>query len=127
MNFKNFLIAGIVGGIVNFLLGWVFYGMLFKDLYPEDENTNLTLIFLGCITFGLFMSYIFNKWAGITIPLTGLKAGAIIGLFNSLGMNFFMYSSRTLVIENIAIDVIISTIIGAIMGTFVAFTIGKMK
>ncbi len=58
MNFKNFLIAGIVGGIVNFLLGWVFYGMLFKDLYPEDENTNLTLIFLGCITFGLFMSYI---------------------------------------------------------------------
>lgn len=127
MNVKNFLIAGIVGGIVNFLLGWVFYGMLFKDLYPEGENMNLSFIFLGCLTFGLFMSYIFNKWAGITISLTGLKAGALIGLFNSLGMNFFMYSNRPLIVENIVIDVAISIVIAAIMGTFIALVNGKMK
>jgi hypothetical protein len=34
MNVKNFIIGGIVGGIVNFLLGWIIYGMLLKDFFP---------------------------------------------------------------------------------------------
>lgn len=127
MNVKNFLGAGIAGGIVNFLLGWVFYGILFKDLYPEDENMNLTFIFLGCMTFGLFVSYIFTKWAGITQALTGVKAGAIIGFFNSLGMNFFIFSSKPLNLQNMLIDVAISIIMGAIIGASVALVNGKMK
>jgi len=127
MNVKNFLAAGIAGGIVNFLLGWVFYGILFKDLYPENENFNLTFIFLGCMTFGLFVSYIFTKWAGITQMTTGLKAGALIGFFNSLGMNFFMYSGMPLNLQNMAIDVVISTIMGAVIGATIALVNGKMK
>ena len=92
MKMKNFLVAGIVGGFVDFLLGWVFYGMLFSDLYPEGENMNLGFIALGCLTYGLFMAYIFTKWAGIKHASTGAKAGAVIGFFYALSMNFYMYS-----------------------------------
>jgi hypothetical protein len=127
MNVKNFIAAGIAGGIENFLLGWLFYGILFKDLYPKSENMNLTFIFLGCMTFGLFVSYIFTKWARITQALTGVKAGAIIGFFNSLGMNFFMFSSKPLNLQNMLIDVAISIIMGAIIGASVALVNGKMK
>jgi len=127
MNVKNFLVAGIAGGIVNFLLGWVFYGMLFKDIYPEGEEMNLVFTFLGCLTSGFFVAFIFTKWAGITMPVTGLKAGAIIGFFTSLSMNFFMYSNKAVNYQNIALDVVISIVIGAIIGAAVALILGKMK
>lgn len=127
MNVKNILISGIVGGIVDFLLGWVFYGMLFKDLYPQNENTNFVFIFLGCMTFGLFIAYIFDKWASITNPVTGFKAGATIGIFSSLSMNFFMYSGMEVNYQNMAIDVAISTFVGAAMGAAVALSLSKLK
>ena len=127
MNAKNFLVSGVVGGIVNFLLGWVFYGIVFKDIYPQNENMNLLFIFLGCMTSGLFMAYIFTKWAGITNPVTGLQAGAVIGLFTSLSMNFFMYSSMPVNYQNMALDVIITIVISALMGAAIAFVNGKMK
>jgi hypothetical protein len=127
MKVKNFLIAGIVGGIVDFLLGWIFYGMLFKELYPQNENTNLTFVFLGCMTFGLFMSYIYNKWAHITNPVTGLKAGAVIGIMNSTAMNFFMYSGMEVNYQNMALDIAISTFVGALMGAAIALTSAKLN
>ena len=127
MNVKNFLVSGIVAGIVNFLLGWVFYGILFKDIYPQNENMNMLFIFLGCMTSGLFIAYIFTKWAGITNPITGIKAGAVIGLFTSLSMNFFMYSSMTVNYQNLALDVIITIVISAFMGAAIAIVNGKMK
>jgi phosphate/sulfate permease len=127
MKTKNFLVSGVVAGIFNFLLGWLFYGILFKDIYPEGENMNLVFTFLGCLTYGLFIAYVFTKWAGITISLTGIKAGAIIGFFTSLSMNFFMYSNRTVNYQSMALDVIITIVISAIMGAAIALINGKMK
>ncbi|WP_284652924.1 hypothetical protein [Flavobacterium terrisoli] len=127
MNVKNFIVGGIVGGIVNFLLGWVFYAKLFPDLYPETPDTKLEFIALGCFTFGFLVSYIFTKWAGITKPMTGLFAGAVIGFLNGLSMNFFMYSGMPLNVQNMITDIAICTITGACIGAAVAFVNGKMK
>lgn len=127
MNLKNFFIAGIVGGIVDFLLGWVFYGMIFKDIYPQNEHTNLLFIFLGCMTFGFFISYLYVRWAGITSPKIGFSTGLIIGFFNSLAMNFFMYSSMELNTQNMLSDIFASIIIGGGIGGAVAFVNGKLK
>jgi hypothetical protein len=127
MNVKKILVSGIVAGIVNFLLGWVFYGILFKNIYPPNDDMNMLFIFLGCMTSGFFIAYIFTKWAGITNPITGIKAGAVIGLFTSLSMNFFMYSSMVLNFQNMALDVIITIVISAFMGAAIAFVSGKMK
>lgn len=127
MNLKNFFIAGIVGGIVDFLLGWVFYGMIFKDIYPQNEHTNLLFIFLGCMTFGFFISYLYIRWAGISNPKIGFSTGMIIGLFNSLAMNLFMYSSRELNTQNMISDIFASIIMGGCIGWAVAFVNGKLK
>jgi hypothetical protein len=127
MDTKNFLVSGIIGGFINFLLGWVFYGILFKDIYPEGENMNMIFTFLGCLTNGLFIAFIFTKWAGIKNPLTGIKAGAIIGFFTSLSMNFFMYSNKIANYESMSLDVIITIVIYAIMGATIALLNGKMK
>ena len=127
MKTKNFLVSGVAAGVLNFLLGWLFYGILFKNIYPEGENMNLVFTFLGCLTYGLFIAYIFTKWAGITIPITGIKAGAIIGFFTSLSMNLYMYSNMPANYENMALDVVITSIISAVMGAAIAMINGKIK
>ena len=130
MKTKNFLIAGLSAGIVDFFLGWIFYGILFKDFLPQvEENSNaIIMIFLGCMTFGLFIAYIFTKWAHITTAAAGAKAGAIIGVFLSLYWNFFnmaMHTETTL--ETVGLDIGISIIISAIIGAIVGLINGKLK
>ncbi|HAH53953.1 MAG TPA: hypothetical protein DCM02_01365 [Flavobacterium sp.] len=127
MNTKKFLVSGVIGGIINFLLGWLFYGILFKDIYPEGENMNMVFTFLSCLTYSLFIAYIFTKWAGISNPVTGLKAGALIGLFTSLSMNFFMYSNKAVNYPNMILDVVITIFITAIMGAAIAYIIKKLE
>lgn len=128
MKIKNFVIAGIVGGIVNFLLGWLFYGELFKDFFPQDEATmRLEFIFFGCLVYGLFISYIFTKWAGITEAATGAKAGAVIGFFYALSVNLFMMSSKEPDYQMLVMDTAITIVMSAIVGAVIALVTGKLK
>lgn len=129
MKTKNFLVSGIAGGIADFLLGWLFYGMIFKDSFPQpEESTNsMVMIFLGCLTFGLFIAYIFTKWANISTAATGAKAGAIISLFIALAMNFFnMAMDSTATIQTAALDVAIGIVMGAIIGAIIGAVNGKL-
>ena len=129
MKTKNFLVAGIVGGIVDFLLGWIFYGILFKDSFPQPEESSNTMlmIFLGCLTFGLFLAYIFIQWAKISTFAAGAKAGAIVGLFVGLFFNFFnMAMSSDATFQMFALDVAISVVMGSIIGAVIAFVNGKL-
>jgi membrane protein YqaA with SNARE-associated domain len=129
MNVKNFMVAGFVGGIVNYLLGWLFWGILFKDTFPSDESQmNMLFIFLGCITFGFFVSYVFNKWASIATAITGSTAGAIFALFLSLHSNFFQHSMELSPdYMMMATDILLSVVCGAAVGAVVGFVNGKMK
>ena len=127
MKATNFLVSGVVGGIVNFLLGWVFYGMLFPNLYPKEGEENMLFIALGCLSYGLFMAYIFTGVAAITTAKQGLKVGAIFGFFYALTMNFFMYSGMEVNYQNMAIDVVITIVMGALTGLVIALVNGKMK
>ena len=63
---KNLLFSGMAGTIVYFLLGWLFYGILFPDLVNEGESTSLLYIFLGCLFYSFIYAVIFTRWANIT-------------------------------------------------------------
>ncbi len=130
MKTKNFLISGVAGGIVNFLLGWLFYGILFKDFVPqpaEETAESMLLIFLGSLTFGLFLAYIYTKWGQISTAATGAQAGAVIGLFLGLFWNFFSAAmSATPDYQYFAIDMVITVVMSAITGAVVAVINGKI-
>ncbi len=129
MKTKNFLVSGIVGGIVDFLLGWLFYGIIFANTFPQPEESSNTMIFifLGCLFFGLFIAYIYTKWAQITTFMTGLKAGAIIGLFVGIYYNFFnLAMNTTSTMELAALDVGISVVMTAVIGGVIGAVNGKL-
>ncbi|MEX2350160.1 MAG: DUF1761 domain-containing protein [Flavobacteriaceae bacterium] len=130
MKTKNFLVSGIVGTIVYFLLGWLFYAILFKDFFPPNPNEgeeNILMIFLGCLTYALFIAYIFVQWAQISTAGTGAKAGAIIGLFNGLYWNFFYIAmDPTYPYEAFGVDLVIMTVSTAIVGAVIGAVNGKL-
>ena len=128
MNLKNFIIGGIIGGIVDWLLGWLFYGIIFKDTFPNGDSMNMMMITLGCFTVGFFISYIFVKWAGISNITTGLKAGAVIGIFMGLTSGFFGSESMTTPdYKMIATGVFIYIMTCACVGASIAFVNSKSK
>ena len=128
MNVKNFLVSGIVGGIIYFLLGWLLYGILFKDAFQTTGNENMLFIFLGCMTFGFFVSYIFIKWAGISNVVTGFMSGAVIGLFFGLYSNFFMNSMTSEInYQTMGLDIVITIVMSALVGAAIALVNGKLK
>lgn len=131
MNVKNFIVGGIVGGIADFLLGWLLYGMLLKDMFPKPEGAgeeNLVFIFFGCLFFGFMLSFIFNQGEGVTKCVPGIKLAAGIGFFMSICNNFFynMYN-ETMNWQMTAMDVAVSVVIASVVGAVIAVVNGKMK
>lgn len=131
MNVKNFIVGGIVGGIVDFLLGWVVYGMLLKDTFPKPEGAgaeNIVFIFLGCMSFGFLVSWIFSQGEGIANMVTGIKVAIGIALFMGLCNNFFMSMYKESVdVKMMAIDILASFVLATGVGAAVAMVNGKMK
>ncbi|WP_445957966.1 DUF1761 family protein [Yeosuana sp.] len=129
MKAKNFLGSGIAGGVANFFLGWLFYGIIFKDSFPQPAEgpNSIVYIALGSLIFGLFIAYIFTKWAQITTIVTGAKAGAVIGLFLSLFMNLFnMAMNSEATFQMFATDLGIAIVSTAITGAIIGYVNGKM-
>ena len=129
MNVKNVSISGLVGGIVNFLLGWLFYGILFADSFPQPEESSNTMImiFLGCLTFSLFVAYVYDQWAQIKTVATGAKAGAVIGFFMGLYFNFFNLAMNPEATTQMALlDTVISIVMTAITGAIIGLVLGKL-
>lgn len=130
MDVKKFIIGGIVGGIVDYLLGWLFWGKLFKDNFPMPEGSqmNMLFIFLGCMTFGFFISFVFNQWANISTAVGGAKGGAIFALLLGLFSNFFGHSMELEPPMNMmALDIVLMIVCGAIVGAVIGLINGKMK
>ena len=127
MNTKSFLLSGIAGTIVCFLLGWLFYGTLFSDVYPQNDEECMLFIFLGCLFYAFTFALVFNRWAQISTFSSGVKAGFLIGLLWSLSMNFFMYATKESIDSNFLILIAIDAVSAAIMGGVIAVVIGKTK
>ena len=129
MNLKKFIIGGLAGGVVNYLLGWLFYGVLFTEQFPSDaEEMNMLFIVLGCMTFAFMYAYIFDQWASIGTLKGGLAAGAILGLFLGLWGNFFM-NGQTLDPDYaiMALDVAITVVMGSLTGAAIGVANGMLK
>jgi hypothetical protein len=129
MNVKNFLICGIIGGIADFLLGWLVYGILLHDeTMPNAGKENLALIFGGCLCAGFIISFICTHSTPIVDWMNGMKVGAVIALLMHLWYGFFeaMYKD-SVDVKMMAMGGVISLILGGIVGGIVAVVNGKMK
>lgn len=130
MNVKNFIVGGIVGGIVDFLLGWVVYGMLLHDQMPMEPGAkeNMMFIFLGCLSFGFLISWIFSQGEGISNIGKGIRIALGVAVFMGLCSHFMAnMTNETLDVNFLLFDMLGSLILAAGVGAAVAMVNGKMK
>jgi len=128
MTSKSFILSSIAGTITYFLLGWLFYGMLFTEIYPNEGSTDSVIfIFFGCVFYAILFSYILSRLGNINTFRKGINTGLLLGFLYTLSMNFFMYSSQTLIINNFFIDILVGTLSTGIMSGFIGYVFGKTK
>jgi hypothetical protein len=128
MNSKKFWVGTLVAGIVFFFAGYLFYGVLFADTMkanaglpnagvdrPMDTFVWWALI-AGNLVMGALLSYVFTK-ANVSLVMSGLKVGFVIGLLMSASFDLMMYATTNLATLNgIALDVAIMTGMTALTG-----------
>ncbi len=134
---KKFMLSGLAGGVASYLMGWLMYGILFKDTLagmagPEPakmlEVPNMLPLLVGNMFMGFFIAYIFNNLANITTMMGGLTTGAIIGLFLGAGPNLINLGvTNSSTIQMACTDTVIYMIIAAVTGAVVGWVSGTVK
>jgi hypothetical protein len=137
MKTTKILLAGLAGGVIFFLLGWLIYGILLMDFgtvnynqcaqRPMEEMIWWSLI-LAYLAYGFLLALIFS-WSKSKGILAGLKIGAIVGLLISVSMDLSMYSMSTtfLTFTAVIVDIAVYTFISAISGLVTGLIFGTGK
>lgn len=137
MSAKNRILATLVGFVVLFLLGWLFYGFLLMDFYADNagsatgvyrENDQMIwwALILGNIMQAYLLVYIFGSLANVSTFGNGLKVGAIIGLILGLAFNLNMYATSNIMnLTSALVDPIVSTIMMGITGGVIGMMLGR--
>jgi hypothetical protein len=135
MKTSKILLATLVGGIVFFLLGWLVYGILLMDFMQnnsqmvagaEKDPPVWWALIVAHFLFALLLAVIYGRWASISTFATGAKAGAVIGIILSLGIDLFFYATMVgHTATTIIVDVIASVVIMAISGGVIAWVLGR--
>ncbi len=138
MNAKKFLIGGIAGGVVYFLLGYLFYGTLFMNFFKDNAGTATGAqramdqmiwwaLILGNIIAGCVLSYVFAI-ANVKSIGSGLITGFILGLLISASYDLTMYGTSNIMNHNAVLaDVGIFAVMSAISGAVVGWICGHIK
>ena len=133
MNSSKFLLGGIVGGIVFFLLGYVFYGLLLKSFFDENgmavnmDNMIWWAMIVGNLAGGFLLAYILSK-AGISSAGGGTATGFVVGLLMSLSFDLIMYGiGKGTSLKGLAADVAVSAVMSAIAGAVIGAVLSGRK
>jgi hypothetical protein len=136
MNMK-ILRGTVFGGIVYFLLGWLFYGILLMDFFSANMNQCANKPDGGMIWWAMIVSNLVTallltlilRWSGAKSIIDGLKTGALFGILLTLSFDLSSWSMTTMYnnFGTLVADVAVSTLILAVEGMIIVLLWGKEK
>jgi uncharacterized membrane protein len=138
MNTQKFTVGTLVGGIAFFLLGYLFYGALLAGFFKSHANPAAPMramedfawwaLILGNFAGGALLTWIFLKMGNVNSFSSGASAGAAIGFFLGLSRDLITYAtSNELDLTATITDVIVGTVMTAIVGGIIAVVINRGK
>jgi hypothetical protein len=134
---KKLCLAALAGSVVQFLLGFLVYGLLLASFMDantihyeglmKDMNSAsfIILIFLAGLVMSTLIAFIFQRWAKFDKFSAGFTGGMVLGFFISLSYDLSSYSMMNLVsVGGFVVDVIVATILTGIVGGTIAWVLG---
>ena len=133
MDTKNFLLASLVGGIVFFVSGFLFYGVLLSDFMVAGsaegvmkETPDLVPLILSQLIFGAFLTMVLRRWPGAGTLAQGAKAGASLGVMLGLGFSLVQYATMNVMTAAlIPVEAVVGAIRGALAGGAIGAVLGR--
>ena len=133
MNSQKFIVGGVVGGILYFLLGYVFYGLLLKSFFDSNgmavnmDNMVWWAMIIGNLAGGFLLAYILSK-GSVSTAGGGAGTGFVVGLLMSLSFDLVMYGiGKGMSLKGVAADVAAAAVMTAIIGAVVGWVLGMSK
>lgn len=128
------IIGTIAGGVAFFLLGWLIYGLLLKDLMAEHSNSDFMLkeeemvmwaIILSNLIWAYFLTWIIEMKGAKGFP-AGMGIGLTVGFITTLSFDLGMFamSKMFLNFNGLLIDVAANSIMTAIVGGIIGMIMG---
>lgn len=138
MSSNRSLLAALVGGVVVFLVGGVFYGWLLADFFAANQGASGVMrepadvdyvhLFLGQMVLGAFLAVVIDKWARVGGVVPGLKIGAISGLMIALGYDLTLFGVTNMAnITATLVDPFVALIQMACAGAAIGAVLGERK
>ena len=134
---NKLILAAIAGSVVQFLLGWLIYGILLANFMDSqtthydglikdmDTGSFMILVYLAGLAMSFLLAFIFQRWAKFESILKGLTGGMILGFFIALSYDLNSFSMMNLISVNaMIVDVIAYTVIIGIVGAIIAWILG---
>jgi hypothetical protein len=117
MKIKSFILSGFIGGVLDFLIGWLFYNMLFEEYFGIDKQISLGAVFGESLSFGFLIAFIFVYLSHTQTFSNGLRIGATLGLLVGVMSNFSYWGGQDYADwEKFLFDVVLYFVTGAIVG-----------
>jgi hypothetical protein len=140
MKNNKFILAALTGTVTFFLLGWLVWGTLLKSfmeansgipaevatqVWKSDDQMNFGAMIIAHIAMGLLYTLVL-MWAGANSTASGMKTGAIVGLLMAIMWDFlFLGMSNLMTMPAALVDIVASTIVGAIGGAAIGMVLAK--
>ena len=133
MDTKNLLLASLAGGIVFFVSGFLFYGVLLRDFMVAGsaegvmkETPDFVPLILSQLIFGAFLTMVLRRWPGAGTLAQGAKAGASLGVMLGLGFSLVQYATMNVMTAPlIPVEAVVGAIRGALAGGAIGAVLGR--
>ena len=135
MDIKKIVVGTVIGGVVLYVMGFVFWEMLFADFFAANDGSATgvdrevpimwamilgTLIYAEAITFGV-------DSRNATSLVEGAIIGAVIGVWIWGTADLIIYSLTHLnTLTGAIADIVLEGVRGGIAGAVVALVLGRM-
>ena len=128
------ILAALAGGVIMFLLGFLFFGILLMSFFNEHtvkhvglikDPPEIPLIFLFNLVWAWLIAIVMG-WAGIKGLAGGAKAGAVVMFLLYLGGNLQQYAFMNLYtsLMPMVVSVLVVTVMGAVAGAVMGLVLG---
>lgn len=135
MDTAKLVVAGLLGGVISFFLGWLVWGILLMDYFSShttnpqvarsSENMVFWALIAGNLVFGFLHAYILYK-ANVKTPGSGAILAGTIAALMALGFDLMMYAQYDLFDLSIVLpDVLASAVVSAIVGAAIGWYYGR--
>lgn len=136
MDMKRLTIGSITGLVVMYVLGIVFWEMLFADFFEANAGSAqgvprveqiIWAVALGTLFYSLLVTLAIESRAGAKSLVAGLKTGAVIGLLLWGTVDFMFYGYFNLNnLTSVIADTVLEGVRGGIGGAAIALVLDKL-